>query len=201
MPDDQKLRIIRENARQIVEVVQTTFPEFSSVTASGLEACRRGSKSDIAELACQWLESLSLVGQYEKTKTKSDFEPVKTSLLSFAERAQEIMSGTASNYNLDRLYLGAGLAALAVILACVSSFSPLCKSGISGLYLGGVIVSYGIMMFASSYVEEEQQFWYWALSGWAFWLHVKEYVLEPMVPPSSETNFRIGHSLLLKQAL
>lgn len=28
-------------------------------------------------------------------------------------------------------------------------------------------------MFASSYVEEEQQFWYWVFTGWTFYMHVK----------------------------
>ena len=32
---------------------------------------------------------------------------------------------------------------------------------------------YGTMMFASSYVEEEHHFWYWASSGWLALLLLK----------------------------
>ena len=32
---------------------------------------------------------------------------------------------------------------------------------------------YGTMMFASSYVEEEHHFWYWASSGWLALLVLK----------------------------
>ena len=32
-------------------------------------------------------------------------------------------------------------------------------------------------MFASSYVEEEQHFWYWTSSAWLGWLFIRKYVL------------------------
>ena len=36
-----------------------------------------------------------------------------------------------------------------------------------------VVSMYGTMMFASSYVEEEHHFWYWASSGWLALLLLK----------------------------
>ena len=36
-----------------------------------------------------------------------------------------------------------------------------------------VLFMYGTMMFASSYVEEEHHFWYWASSGWLALLLLK----------------------------
>lgn len=36
-----------------------------------------------------------------------------------------------------------------------------------------VVSMYGTMMFASSYVEEEHHFWYWASSGWLTLLLLK----------------------------
>ena len=37
-------------------------------------------------------------------------------------------------------------------------------------------IAYGLMMFASSFVEEEQQFWYWMMSAWSGWVFLKQYL-------------------------
>jgi len=80
-------------------------------------------------------------------------------------KAQEVMSGAASNYDISRLFLGTLLSLLICILSFFSlpAFLPLTSAG---LYTTGTIILYGILMFASSYVEEEHNFWYWATSGW-----------------------------------
>jgi ethanolaminephosphotransferase len=38
-------------------------------------------------------------------------------------------------------------------------------------------LAYAVMMFASSFVEEEQHFWYWVASGWFMALFLKEWVV------------------------
>jgi ethanolaminephosphotransferase len=104
----------------------------------------------------------------------NDISPeIESAVLDFSRAAQEIMSSTASNYDLSRLYLGSSLAGLAVILSLVASAGAISRSGGAGLFLLFIVVSYSMMMFASSYVEEEQQFWYWILTGWIFYLHTK----------------------------
>jgi len=40
-------------------------------------------------------------------------------------------------------------------------------------YLFIITTAYMITMFASSYVEEEQQFWYWIMAGWMIVLFLK----------------------------
>jgi ethanolaminephosphotransferase len=85
----------------------------------------------------------------------------------FMREAQENMSGAASNYDVSRLFLGSALA----LLVCCLGFFALPKFG--SLSPGGVcyaltLALYVVLMFASSYVEEEHNFWYWATSGWLF---------------------------------
>ena len=85
-----------------------------------------------------------------------------------------MLSGTASNYNLERMYIGIGIVAVGVVLGTISV--PWAGSGLtlgSSAY-GMILLTYCVTMFASSYVEEEQQFWHWALGGWLIALHCKE---------------------------
>ena len=83
------------------------------------------------------------------------------------------MSSTASNYNLFRLHAGIGIALLAALAALLVSRKAVLEAKSTGLWMASTAVSYGMMMFASSYVEEEQQFWYWATSSWLAWLSLK----------------------------
>jgi ethanolaminephosphotransferase len=83
--------------------------------------------------------------------------------------AQDILSSAASNYDVKRLFVGTGLAALICILSlfALPSLRPISSSG---LYYFLTLVLYAVLMFASSYVEEEHNFWYWITSGWFFLL-------------------------------
>ena len=83
------------------------------------------------------------------------------------------MSSTASNYNLSRLGTGLSLAVLATVAGIATVSTTLSESRVTGLWTSLIFVAYGIMMLGSSYVEEEQHFWYWASSGWLGWLVVK----------------------------
>jgi len=75
------------------------------------------------------------------------------------------MSGAASNYDVPRLFTGTAIA----FLICALSFFTLPELrpvSSSGLYVSLTFGLYTVLMFASSYVEEEHNFWYWATSGW-----------------------------------
>lgn len=83
------------------------------------------------------------------------------------------MTGMASNYDMNMLIYGeiaAGLASVAAIGAVASSASITTASLLPFVL---TTVLYGIMMFASSYVEEEQHFWYWTTSAWLFALAIR----------------------------
>lgn len=84
------------------------------------------------------------------------------------------MSSAASNYDVQRLEIGICLAILATLAGLVTAFKGLLRIPMTGLWILAATLAYGGMMFASSYVEEEQHFWYWASSGWLAWLFVKQ---------------------------
>lgn len=85
------------------------------------------------------------------------------------------MSSMASNYDMSRLIAGQGLAIVATICAIlaarqintgsISTYGPFCF----------ISIAYGVMMFASSYVEEEQHFWYWTATAWLTLLGLKNF--------------------------
>ncbi len=83
------------------------------------------------------------------------------------------MSSMASNYDMSRLITGQALAVLAVL--CAVFGTHLISGGNMRTFLpfALVTVAYGIMMFASSYVEEEQHFWYWVTTAWLVLLGLK----------------------------
>jgi ethanolaminephosphotransferase len=83
------------------------------------------------------------------------------------------MSSTASNYDVPRLVLGQGISAVSFSLAIVAAYPTLSSSAKSCAPILVVTLLYGIMMFASSYVEEEQHFWYWATTAWLGLLWIK----------------------------
>ena len=93
----------------------------------------------------------------------------------FCKHAQKVMSSTASNYDLRCLYVGIGIATVAFACSLFASLEFLVEAGATGVWTAWVAVLYGIMMFASSFVEEEQHFWYWATSGWFAWRAIKKY--------------------------
>lgn len=76
------------------------------------------------------------------------------------------MSSTASNYDLKKLFFGQVMAAVAAILSIIVAAPTLMDSFQAAIPFLSLTLAYGVMMFASSFVEEEQHFWYWTASGW-----------------------------------
>lgn len=96
-------------------------------------------------------------------------------MLQFLHAAQRTMSNTASSYAVSSLVSGMFLAGLSVMLALCAVKKPWLPT-FSGLFFTLVTLLYGIMMFASSYVEEEQHFWYWITCAWTLCLYARAYV-------------------------
>jgi ethanolaminephosphotransferase len=86
------------------------------------------------------------------------------------------MSSTASNYDVSRLMSGIGLVALSVTFASIVVLTESTSMQKDSLFFLLALTLYSIMMFASSYVEEEQHFWYWITGGWIAYLALRKYV-------------------------
>lgn len=85
------------------------------------------------------------------------------------------MSTTASNYNVSFLYTGIAIALFIDLVNLITNFGLFVKAGSSGVWTFFAIIAYGVVMFASSFIEEEQHFWYWTTSAWISWLAIKQY--------------------------
>lgn len=165
----QVLRLLQQNARQLLHIVhakygQEAFDEKASTyvkfVTSSKSPCQRPD-GDEEELTCKWAEVLA--------DTDADPEGAERTLYRFLNAAQDAMSSTASSYDIPRMGVGIGIATTALILAMLllPNLWPLTSAGSS---FGLVSLLYGVMMFASSYVEEEQHFWYWLTPAWVIFL-------------------------------
>ena len=91
------------------------------------------------------------------------------------------MSSTASNYDTSKLIKGQGLGFIALGASTLAAGSTILGSVKTCYPIMLIGLLYGIMMFSSSYVEEEQHFWYWTSSAWVGLLWIKSYVPSPFL--------------------
>lgn len=163
-----KVQILFRNARQILNIVTAAFgPELFNAD-SLIDPCQL-ERTDINELACDWrfITQRALTLNAENTIDQEWL----TSTSKWIRKVQDLMSNMASNYDMPRLYAGLGLAIIAVFITAAASQGVFWSQ--SAFHLVLTSVSYGAMMFASSYVEEEHHFWYWAATLWLAFLGTK----------------------------
>jgi len=98
------------------------------------------------------------------------------------------MSSMASNYDMQRLILGQGAAVIAVVASLVAARPLLTERISSTLPFMAITLLYGVMMFGSSYVEEEHHFWYWSASAWLALLGLKGFDKYVLLPENTTTS-------------
>ncbi|KAF4303036.1 Type I phosphodiesterase/nucleotide pyrophosphatase/phosphate transferase [Botryosphaeria dothidea] len=180
---NDRAQLVLRNAHQILEIVTATFPSASFHDLSFLSKCDSPSSTS-DELVCKWLKVMRYIEEERGKAPKA--EDIINSTLAFCQAAQEALSSTASNYDVTLLIVGAMLATASTAIAIsviAPSFFPVTATGI---FSAIVTVLYGIMMFASSYVEEEQHFWYWSTSAWfalLFVLKARKTNVPRVIPP------------------
>ncbi|CAD6588483.1 MAG: major facilitator super transporter protein [Alectoria sarmentosa] len=166
--EDARIGLLLQNARQILDIVRGTFPGLSFSGPETLDDCTLAQPAG-ETLSCLWSNAAGLIDVPGQIETA----PALHALTRFSKHAQDVMSNTACNYDLLRLGLGIGLAALVTVGGIATVSTALFETQATGLWTSIVFIAYGFMMFASSYVEEEQHFWYWASSSWLGWLLLK----------------------------
>lgn len=180
---EDQISLILQNARQIRNTIKETSPKFNFESNAGSE-CEQPEPEKV--LSCMWAQvsKISKAGSHPYTKdTLHSLIKVGWSILyrqhytdssQFLKHAQDTMSSAASKYDIHKLYFSTGIAVLANIAALTACATWMTVANPGLLWICSLAFLYGIMMFASSYVEEEHQFWYWVVSSWCGWLFLKE---------------------------
>ncbi|KAG6069337.1 hypothetical protein E4U32_000051 [Claviceps aff. humidiphila group G2b] len=167
-PLDQ-VQILVRNAKQILGIVTATFGVELFDLRGNINPCLLD-KTDINNLACEWQRLITQADDMlEGSKVSTEW---LSGMLAWLRSAQELMSGMASNYDVFKLGLGLALAVSAAACSIMAMLSLVNRSHDMVWPTSLITVLYGVMMFASSFVEEEQHFWYWTLTLWMAYLGV-----------------------------
>ncbi|KAL8701384.1 MAG: hypothetical protein Q9224_000528 [Gallowayella concinna] len=166
---ENRIRLMKQNADQVFGVVKATFPTLSFKNVPHSKACT-DIKPDDARLACFW----SQIRAFNNGRRQWNEGLEEAALRTFLNEAQRVMSTTASNYVVGKLYAGTAMAALTTLWSSFGTIPILLQKPIFGLWFLLATIAYGMIMFASSYVEEEHQYWYLIASTWLWWLVMKQ---------------------------
>lgn len=153
-----QIALLENNIAQLLDVIKASFGaenfERALETYNTASSCKDVASGE-HELACKLALSRRVNSDEAKLKAQYDF----------LYTAQDAMSSTASSYNIPRMIAGIAIAISSFVLGLLS-LRTIWPASTAGVFLTLATALYGIMMFASSYVEEEQHFWYWLSPAW-----------------------------------
>nr|POE90349.1 gpi ethanolamine phosphate transferase 2 [Quercus suber] len=170
----QYLSFLQQNCRQILQIVTATLGPDSFSSRVHYKKEQKRSKESLAcedntdtadELAC-WLSHAEHHAQTsDQHRSEEESVSEEKALTAFLMLAQRHLKNTASLYGISRMVVGivTSVTALAISLY---SFDTLWPPSLASSTFTIVGTLYGIMMFASSYVEEEHHLWYWLVPAW-----------------------------------
>ncbi|KAK3676323.1 major facilitator super transporter protein [Recurvomyces mirabilis] len=167
----RKAQIMYQNARQISKIVEAAYgADAYSTAVEKWSTCLRKDPSagdcgipddQLSALAKRWSSTtLTMSGGSEARHGDMSQEAA-----AFLTVAQDILSSAASSYDVPRMVLGMLICGIALVMTLVS-LPAVWPPSTAGSFFAITCFLYGIMMFASSYVEEEQHFWYWLTPAW-----------------------------------
>ncbi|KAK3073536.1 major facilitator super transporter protein, partial [Teratosphaeriaceae sp. CCFEE 6253] len=164
-------RVLYRNAVQMKRVVEAAYGADFFVSAASQWRTTDGELADCREAGSEqdglrrhwahveaWAESMSVDGEASR-------EAFDAHISAFLTSAQRVLSSAASSYDITRMTIGIVCSAAALALAIIS-LPTVWPPSTAGMWFAATSVLYGVMMFASSYVEEEQHFWYWLTPAW-----------------------------------
>jgi ethanolaminephosphotransferase len=164
--DEAWVRSLRRNAKQVLVILKASMGEERWLAAVSRHTHRnvdcKSLGDDEEEMSCLWARASSTKG------TKDE----KVALSQFLYKTQDALSSTASSYDVPRMVAGVAIASASLILAMLA-FPTLWPPSLAGGALTITTLLYGVMMFATSYVEEEQHFWYWMTPAWITFLAIR----------------------------
>ncbi|KAK4197450.1 putative GPI ethanolamine phosphate transferase, partial [Triangularia verruculosa] len=158
-----KAEILMRNADQMMQVATAAFGQKMfewSFKEDGKP------ETDDQKLAAGYMEFERLYQQVYRGGSPDLYEEMIPKAGNWLHEAQEFLSGMASNYDTPKMVLGLVASITALLIAVIAAYSSVSDKPSAFIPFAIVTLAYGAMMFASSYVEEEQHFWYWATTAW-----------------------------------